>query len=266
MRQVDASLLTWKSRHLIFELAKRDFCGKYRGSYGGVLWSLLQPLFLLTIYTIAFGVILKARWGYAGGTENYALMLFSGLLILNVFTECLTQAPKLIANNPNFVKKVVFPLEVLPIAMVLVALVHLLLGISCWLLGYIIFVGVPKWTVIYLPVILLSFMPVLLGFGWLFSAIGVFVKDLHQLTAMVSHVLLFLTPIFYSIEAAPPKLQFFLALNPLTFIIDQVRLVLIFGEKPGMRGLALYLLLSVCFAWASLKIFKRLQPTFSDVV
>lgn len=256
----------WRHRSLVLELVKREFTGRYRGSFGGVFWSFAQPLFLLAVYTIAFGVILKSRWGFSGGTAEYALMLFAGLIVFNAFSECLSKSTTLITGNPNFVKKVVFPLELLPIITVATALVHVLIGIAVWFLGYLLLFGTPKATAILFPLILVCFVPVLLGLGWLLSALGVIVRDISQLTSMLSHTLLFLTPIFYSIEAAPPLLQNLLMLNPLTFVVEQFRLVLFYGQMPALKGLAIYFVLASLFAWISLILFRRLRPTFADMV
>lgn len=256
----------WRNRSLVFELARREFSGRYRGSFGGVVWSFVQPLFLLAVYTVAFGVIFKARWGFAGGTGDYALMLFAGLIVFNAVAECLGKAPTLITANPNFVKKVVFPLETLSWVMALTAVFHALIGIVVWFLGYLILVGLPKPAALLFPLVLASLFPLLLGLGWLLSAIGVVVRDIGQLTAMVSHALLFLTPIFYSIDAVPPLLHGALLLNPLTFVVEELRSVLIHGKAPQFTGLALYFALSTLFAWLALIVFRRLRPRFADMV
>lgn len=251
---------------LVFELTKREFSSRYRGSFGGVLWSFAQPLFMLTVYTVAFGVILKARWGIAGSTSDYALMIFAGLIIFNAFSECLSKSPTLIGGNPNFVKKVVFPLELLPVITVLTALTHACIAIAVWIAGYVILIGSSKVTALFFPAILLCFTPTLLGLSWLLSALGVFVRDISQLTGMLSQMLLFLTPIFYSIEAAPRFLQKLLMLNPLTFVVEQFRRVLFLGQMPSFKGLIIYFILSSLFALVSLAIFRRLRPSFADWV
>lgn len=255
-----------RNRSLVLELAKREFSGRYRGSFGGIAWSFAQPLFLLAVYTIAFGVILKARWGFSGGTGDYALMLFAGLIVFNAFAECLEKAPRLITSNPNFVKKVVFPLETLPWVMALTALFHAVIGIAVWFVGYFVIVGIPPASALLFPLVLACFFPLLLGIGWLLAAVGVIVRDASQLTTMASHALLFLTPIFYSIDAVPPLLRGALMLNPLTFVVEELRLVLVYGKVPQLRGLAVYFLLSTLFAWAALALFRRMRPRFADMV
>ena len=256
----------WSHRGLVLVLTKREFSGRYQGSFGGIVWSFAQPLFLLMVYTVAFGVILKARWGFSGSTADYALMLFAGLIIFNAFSEVLSKSSTLVTGNPNFVKKVLFPLELLPIIAVATALIHAFIGITVWVTGYTLLIGVPKATVILFPLILICFIPVLLGLGWLLSSVGVVVRDISQLTSMLNHTLLFLTPIFYSIEAAPPLLQNLLMINPLTFIVEQFRLVLFYGEMPALKGLAVYFVLASLFAWISLVIFRCLRPSFADMV
>lgn len=125
----------WRHRSLVLELVKREFTGRYRGSFGGVFWSFVQPLFLLAVYTLAFGVILQMRWGFSGDTKDYAFMLFAGLIVYDAFAECLKKAPTLVTANPNFVKKVVFPLEILPWIMAIAAMIHALISVAVWLAG-----------------------------------------------------------------------------------------------------------------------------------
>ncbi len=259
-------LSLWRHRSLVLELTKREFSGRYRGSFGGIVWSFAQPLFLLSVYTIAFGVILKARWSFSGSTADYALMLFAGLIIFNAFAEVLSKSPTLVTSNPNFVKKVVFPLELLPVITVATAVIHALIGLGVWLAGYALLVGTPKITVLICPLIFICFLPVLQGLGWLLSAVGVVIKDISQLTGMLNHALLFLTPIFYSIEAAPPLLQNMLMFNPLTFVVEQFRLVIFYGQMPALKGLALYFVLASVFACIAYVVFKRLRPNFADMV
>ncbi len=256
----------WSHRSLVLELTKREFSERYRGTLGGIVWSFAQPLFFLIVYTVAFGVILKTRWGFSGSMINYTLMLFAGLIIFNAFSEVLSKSSTLITGNSTFVKKVVFPLELLPVITVATALIHIFIGIAVWVTGYTLLIGAPKETLILFPLILICFVPVLLGLGWLLSSVGVLFKDISQFTGMLNHALLFLTPIFFSLEAAPPLLQNLLMINPLTFVVEQFRLVLYYGQIPALKKLAVYFVLSSFFAWASLVLFRRLRPSFADMV
>jgi lipopolysaccharide transport system permease protein len=256
----------WRNRSLVLELTRREFSGRYRGSFGGVVWSFVQPLFLLTVYTVAFGVILKSRWGIGGSTAEYALMLFAGLIVFNLFSECLTQSASTITDHPNFVKKVVFPLELLPLVTVSTALMHALVGVTVWFAGYIVLFGMPRPVSVLFPLVLACFVPVLMGLGWLLSAVGVLVRDIGQITSMLNHTLLFLTPIFYSIDTTPPLVRKLLVFNPLTFIVEQLRQVLFIGMFPDVVGLAIYFIVASMFAWLSLVLFQRLRPVFADLV
>lgn len=256
----------FKNRSLIFELVKRDFSKKYQGSFGGIAWSFLLPLFMLSIYTLAFGVILKARWGFPGGISEYALMIFSGLLIFNAFSEVLSKACTLVTDNPNLVKKVVFPLELLSVVSVITALIHTLIGILVWFIGYAIFFGVPTVTSLLFPLILICFFPILLGTSLALSSLGVMVRDLSQIAGIFNHALLFLTPIFYSIDAAPSTLRAMLLINPLTFLVEQMRIILFFGFPPSVKGLLSYLVLASLFSFLSLALFRRLRPHFADMI
>ena len=256
----------WRHRELLLELVKRDLWGRYRGSFGGLAWSFAQPLFLLAVYTLAFGVILRMRWGFGGGTGDYALMVFAGLIVFNAFAECLNAAPSLIVANANYVKKVVFPLELLPCVTALTATFHAVVGIAVWFAGYAVLYGTPHPTALLFPAVLVCLFPLLLGVGWLLSAIGVAIRDIGQLAALFGHALLFLTPIFYGVDAVPPLLQNVLMANPLTFVVEQLRLVLFQGVMPNVTAMAVYFALACVFAFLSLWVFRRMRPRFAEMV
>lgn len=257
---------SWQHRSLIVELTKREFASRYRGSFGGILWALLQPLLLLSVYTLAFGVVLRARWSAADSTAHYALMIFPGLIVMNAFAEVLGRSGSLITANPNFVRKIVFPLELLPVATVASAMAHALVATAVWFAGHALLLGHPPAASLLFPVVLACLVPLLLGVAWLMSAAGVVVRDLSQITGIISHSLLFLTPVFYSIESAPPLVQRLLVLNPLTWIVERFRAVVFRGDLPSLADLAGYAGLSCLFAWGSLLVFRRLRPVFADLV
>lgn len=256
----------YRHRALLAELIKRDFSARYQGSFGGIVWSFVQPLFLLSVYTLAFGVILQTRWGITGSTIDYAFVLFAGLIPFNFFSECLTRSPTLIIGNPNFVKKVVFPLELLPLVTVSAALGHALIATLVWIAGYCILIGPPHPTVLFAPLVLLTLCPIVLALAWLLSSLGVVVRDIIQVTGMISHTLLFLTPIFYSRDIAPVVVQNLMTLNPLTFIVEQLRAVLFEGRLPNFVGIAIYLIAAGFVAWLAHAFFRKLRPLFADLV
>lgn len=251
---------------LIAELVRREFSGRYQGSLGGVLWALIHPLFLLSIYTLVFGVVLKTRWDGGGGTFGYALYIFAGLIVFNAFSECLIKAPAMVVGNQNFVKKVVFPLEILPLVSAIVALLHATIGIAVWFLCCMVFFGMPKMTALFFPMIFIAMLPLLLGIGWIFSALGVMLRDTGQIVGIISHVFLFVTPIFYSAESMPEPLRSILIWNPLTLLVGWIRDLLLIGNLPGATGIFIYMAFSIVFAYGSLYFFRRVRPLFADLL
>lgn len=259
----------WQHRELIGQFTKREVLGRYKGSFLGVVWSFVTPLLMLIIYTFVFSVIFKARWGNNlsdSSQSGFALTLFTGLIAFNVFSECLNRAPGLIISNPNYVKKVVFPLEILPVSVLGSALINSLFSLVILLAANLIFHGVVPWTIIFLPLMYLPLALLCLGLGWFLASLGVFVRDVGQLIGVVVQVLFFMTPIFYPIEALPERLRFVLYLNPLTFIISHFRRVILWGQMPdwGEFGLITVLTGLVCilgYVW-----FMKSKKTFADVV
>jgi lipopolysaccharide transport system permease protein len=258
----------WHYRSLALELFKRELTGRYKETFAGYLWFIVQPLYLLFVYSVVFGIFLKLRWGTStsGTTSEYVLMLFSGLIIFNVFSECLVKSPTLITNNPSFVKKIVFPLELLPLITVCNAMTHALIGLAVWCLGYSVFISLPHPSIIFAPVILLCFLPFLYGLSLLLATLGIFLKDINYLTSIISHTFLFLTPIFYAYDTMPLFFQKILMLNPLTYIIEQLRLVLYYGHMPDWNTLGIYLIGTSLFTGGTLMLFQHLRKNFADMV
>lgn len=257
------------TRHfnLIVQLARRDVADRYRGSLVGLFWSFINPLFMLLIYTFVFGVIFKARWNaQTGGHFAFALVLFAGLNINSLFAECANRAPTLIVSNTNFVKKVVFPLEILSWSVVGAALFHLLIS-TIALLAISLFVnGSIPWTVVFLPIIVAVFLPFVAGTVWLLASLGVFLRDLKQAIVIITTSMMFLAPILYPKELVPEQYRTLLYLNPLTIIVEASQDVLIWGKPPVWSLLAIYALASGLFAWASFVWFQRTRKGFADVL
>ena len=254
-------------RFVIGQLAKRAILGRYRGTVLGLLWSLVTPLLLLAVYTFVFGTILQVRWvSQSGGNAEFAAILFSGMLVHGILAECLTQASTLIVANPQYVKKVVFPLEALPWVTVISAFFQGVISTGI-LLAYLFFVqgGIP-WTAVLFPIPLFVLAFVCIAAGWLISATAVYLKDIAQMMGLLSTVLFFMAPILYPKTALPVEFQNLLYLNPLTYIIEQFRAVVLWGELPNWNGLALYGIASVAIAWMSLAWFQKTRKGFSDVL
>lgn len=255
------------NRELIFSLTRREVLGRYRGSLIGILWSFLTPLLMLGIYTFVFSVVFQARWGgETGSRTDFALVLFAGLMIFNLFSETINRAPGLVLENANFVKKVVFPLEILPVVSLGTALFHFSISFLVWLLFTLLFRGIPPLTILLLPVVLLPFFLIILGAGWMLSSLGVYVRDVSQIIGVVVTVSMFLSPLFYSITALPEPYRIFMHLNPLTFVIEEARGVMIWGEGIHWLGWGLYLLISLGVAGLGFFWFSKTKKGFADVI
>ncbi|GLQ48027.1 transport permease protein [Dyella lipolytica] len=252
---------------LVVQMARRDVVGRYRGSFIGLLWSFFNPLLMLGVYTFVFGFIFKSRWsGQTAGHFEFAVILFAGLNINNMFTECANRAPTLIVENTNFVKKVVFPLEVLSWSTLGSALFHLLVSTLVLLIFSIVVRGSIPWTAVYFPIVVAVFLPFVAGLIWLLSSLGVFLRDLKQAMGIITAMMMFLAPIFYPKELIHPPYQKLLYLNPLTTIVEASRDVLVWGRAPNWILLGLYATVSCLFAWASFSWFERSRRGFADVL
>lgn len=264
---VALSASIWRHRATIRALAKREVQSKYRGSVLGVLWSLINPLLMLAIYTFVFSEIFRMRWG--GGLDHpldFALMLFTGMIIFGFISETLSRAPHLITGNPNLVKKIVFPLEISAPVTVISGLFQLMIGLALLLIVFTATKGPPPATALLFPAVAIPLILLTLGATWFISSLGVFIRDISQLIAHLLMVTMFLSPIFYPITAIPEKFRPFFYLNPLTFLVEQTRRILILGLQPdwpqllaftGIAALACYL----GFAW-----FQFTRKGFADVL
>lgn len=257
----------WRNRELITASAKREVLGRYRGSMMGLLWSFFNPLFMLAVYTFVFSVVFKARWNMESDSKTeFALVLFAGLIVFNLFGESIIRAPAMVLNNPNYVKKVVFPLEILPVVTLLSALFHGLISLGVWLLSYLLFFGLPHATVLYLPLVILPLLLFVMGLSWGLASLGVFLRDVSQFITTVITVLMFMTPIFYPVTALPEEFRQWLYLNPITPVIEQARDVLYWGKHPDFSLLGIYTLASAMVAWLGFSWFQKTRKGFADVL
>jgi lipopolysaccharide transport system permease protein len=264
-KEMVASL--WRNRSLVRALVQREVLGRYRGSFMGILWSFFNPVFMLVVYTFVFSVVFKARW--SGGSDSkteFALILFAGLIVFNLFAECFNRAPGLILANVNYVKKVVFPLEILPWVALGSAMFHALISLGVWLIAYLILFGVPHITVLLLPLVILPLMLFIMGLTWGLASLGVYLRDVSQFIGILTTVLMFLSPIFYAASALPEKYRHLLLLNPLTPAIEQARDVLFWGKVPDISMLTVYLLVAALIAWLGFAWFQKTRKGFADVL
>lgn len=262
------------NRALITQLTRREIAGRYRGSVLGVLWSLLTPLFMLAIYTFVFGTIFKARWSGAGAdaaqgaqsTGEFAIILFCGLIVFQLFAEVINRAPSLVLSNKSYVKKVVFPLEILPVVALGSALFHAAVSLLV-LLGFMVFfTGHIPVTALLLPLVLVSFLVLILGLAWFLASLGVFFRDIGQVLSTLVTALMFLSPIFFPASALPDWLRPYLFLNPVALPVEEARNVLIWGKAPDWLGLGLYAIVAVGVAALGHLWFEKTRKGFADVL
>lgn len=252
---------------LTWELTRRDVLGRYRGASFGLLWALLNPFLMLIVYTIAFGYVLRSRWPHSdGSTTDYALILFVGLIIHGIFAECLNRAPTLIVGNANLVKRIIFPLDILPWPVVLSALFQALMNIVVFAILMLAFQHRLPWTIVLLPVVLLPLAMLCVGVCWFLSALGVFLRDISQMTGVIATAMLFLSSAIVPVTVVPERFRIIFYINPLTFLIDQARDVAIWGHLPLFGWLLVYLVCATTFAALAYQWFRKTRRGFADVL
>ena len=258
----------WVNRQLIWQLTRREIVGRYRGSLMGLAWSFFNPVLMLIVYTFVFSVVFKARWGVSGeeSRADFAIVLFTGMIVFGLFAEIVSRAPGLIVSNVNYVKKVVFPLEILPWVSLGSVLFHSLVSLAILLLFQLVINRSLPWTIIFFPLVLLPLIFAGLGVAWFLAATGVYVRDIGQITGVFITVLLFLSAVFYPVSALPEAYQFWLRLNPLVLIITESRKVLIFGDLPDWFSLGVALLAGLSIALAGFWWFQKTRKGFADVL
>ncbi|WP_027357057.1 ABC transporter permease [Desulfofundulus thermocisternus] len=258
----------WHNRQLIWQMTRREIVGRYRGSIIGLAWSFLNPILMLFIYTFVFSVVFKARWGISGeeSKADFAIILFVGMIVHGLFAECINRAPGLIISNVNYVKKVVFPLEILPWVALGSALFYSLVSVTVLLLAQLIINQTFPWTSLLLPLVLLPLVFASIGFAWFLAALGVYVRDIGQVTGIFTTILMFLSPVFYPVSALPKPYRDWLNLNPLTLIIEESRKVLIFGSVPDWPSLCIALLAGLTIAATGFWWFQKTRKGFADVL
>ena len=257
----------WHNRFLISTLIKREIASKYRGSVMGLLWAFFNPVFMLLVYTLVFSVVFKARWSAGNDSKSeFALVLFAGLIVFNLFAECIGRAPMLILANANYVKRVVFPLEILAWVTMGSAFFHACISLLVWLVAYVVVIGVPHISVLWIPLVALPLVFLTMGVSWALASLGVYLRDISQLIGIVITTLMFLSPIFYPATALPANYQFLLFINPLTPVIQMTRDVLFWGKPPDFAVLGLSFAIYATVAWLGYAWFQKTRKGFADVI
>ena len=257
----------WHNRTLIKQLVKKEIYGKFQETHLGFFWVVFEPLLMLAVYTFVFRVIFNRQWlSETETTLEFSAILFSGLLLFNFFRETVNSAPRLIIKNTNYVKKVVFPLEILPLVSVLTSLYHLFISMLILIVIYIIAYGQPNLAVLYTPLILLPYILIVFGVSLFLSSTGVYIRDVAQIVAMIVMGSLFLSAIFYPIESVPEKYQIWFYFNPIAFTVDQFRSAFMWGESPELKWFAVYYPVSIVISWLGFFWFQKTRKGFSDVL
>lgn len=253
-------------RGMLHSLVLRDLESRYRGTLLGFSWAVLYPLLMLSIYAFVFGGVFGARWQGQGRMADFVVMLYCGLIVHGLFSDTVTRSPSAVLATPSYVKKVVFPLELLPLAHLGAAAFNAIVSLAL-LFGYLLIDRhtLPL-TVVLVPLVLLPLVLLTSGCAWVLAGLGVFFRDLGQLITVVASVMLFLSPIFYPIQSMPPTVQALAYLNPLAYPIEALRQVAVQGTLPNWGHLAAYTLVGALVFAAGLWIFQRVRPAFADVV
>ncbi len=253
---------------LYLSLVKREVASRYRGTVLGFGWSLLHPLLMLAVYTFVFSVVFKARWPLPDDQSQglFAVILFTGLMIHTLMAETLTNAVGSITHNANYVKKIIFPLPLLPLVPLGAAIFHLSFSILILLAAIFFITGTLHLTLLWLPIVLLPFIIALVGAALFLSALGVYLRDIGQVIGLIMMAMLFLSPIFFPPEALPESYRPILSLNPLTLIITQARDVLLWGKLPAFGALAAYGAVATVFSTLCYGFFLRVKKGFADVL
>lgn len=259
----------WRHRDLIWQLAWRDLRQRYQGSVLGLAWAFLMPLLHLAVYTFVFNVVLRARWDQGGGDDGrlvFALALFCGLIFFNVFGEAVAAAPLVMLQGANYVKKTVFPLEVLPVISLVQVLIRAAASLLILVIAILLLTGMGRWTMvlIVLPVVPLVFMA--LGASWFLAALGVFLRDISHAVTILVQVLFFLTPIVYPLSAVPQPYRELLAINPLTPMVEMMRGAAMWGQVPDWRWFTLSLVISLLVFQVGYAFFMKSKRAFADVM
>lgn len=268
LNPVGPSYNLYLNRDLLRQFTRREIEGRYRGSYLGIVWSMILPLMMLVIYTFVFSIIFKARWQPDVETSQgeFALTLFAGLIAFNIFSECVSRAPTLITTNPNYVKKVVFPLEILPASTLGAALFHSLVSIVILIVATLLIRGTISVTIVLLPLAVFPLIGLCLGLGWFLASLGVYVRDTAYAIGILTQVLFFMSAIFYPVSAVPEALRPIMYLNPLTTIVESFRQVLIWNQPLNWGAWLLVtvvagVLLLLGYTW-----FMKTKSGFADVI
>jgi len=257
-------------KYLLFALVKRDISGRYKGSVFGMIWSIIEPIVLLAVYTLFFGILLGMRLRNDPSLSSFALEVFCAIVIWLAITEALNRSTVVIFENTSLVKKVIFPAEILPLKVTCSALVHQGLGLFVLLLGLLFLGKNITWTWFLLPLLILPQFLLTAGISWILASVTVFIRDIRQIVSLSTLCWMFLTPIFYPEyiirDFAGGKFTFWLTLNPAAALIHNYRNILVRGCCPEWISYGYVLILGIFFFFFGLWWFNKTKKAFVDVI
>ncbi|MBF0481673.1 MAG: ABC transporter permease [Desulfovibrionaceae bacterium] len=258
----------WKRRELIGQFTRLEFVARYHGSQLGVLWSLASPFFTLLVYTFVFSVIFKPRWANAvnAGFLDYALILFTGITAFEIFAACANRAPYEIADNSSYVKKMVFPLEILAVSILFSAMIESLPALGLVVLGVACTTGKLHATLLLLPLAYAPLVFLTLAVCWTLNALGVFMRDVGHVVRVFTQLYFFLTPILFPAEAVPEQYRYLLPLNPMYVVVEHFRRFVLWGQGPAWTELSAVTLVTFVLALLAYRWFMRVKGVFADVI
>jgi lipopolysaccharide transport system permease protein len=258
----------WQHRGLIRQLSKKAVLVRYRGSMLGLVWAFIQPLMMLAVYTFVFSVIFEAKWGHEieQGRLSFALALFAGIITFDIIGNTVNASPTLILSNVNFVKKVVFPLEILPVVKLVESVVFSLFGLVVLVVAQGVFTLTLHWTLVLLPVVWLPVFMFALGWSYFLASLGVFIRDVGSVTGVVVTMLFFLSPIFYPLSAVPESLRVYCRMNPIAVFVQEVRQVVLWGQIPDWQGFVICFMVSLGVLMLGFAWFMKSKRAFADVI
>lgn len=256
-----------QNRLLIKQLVYKEVVGKHRGTHLGILWVVLEPLLMLAVYTFVFRIIFKRYW-YSSNESifEFSIILFSGLLIFNYFRDVISSAPQLIIKNSNYVKKVVFPLEILSGVSIFSGFINLCVSMIILATIHFLAKGQFYWAMLYVPIILIPYIFILLGASFFLASLGVYLRDVGQIIGLVVMATLFLSAIFYPFESVPERYRILFYLNPVAYTVEQFRGIMIWGRSPQLYWLMFYYPGSMLIGWLGFYWFQKTRKGFADVL
>lgn len=250
-------------------MLRRGISQRYKGSILGLIWSFVQPLLMLGVYTFVFGIVFKSRWGTDTGVNSdaaFPLIMFCGMAVFNLFSDSVNSCGFVIENNANLVKKVSFPIEILPLVNVGTSIFYNIAWFLLLFMGSVIWLKSASWTMLLLPVTMIPVALLSAGIALAVAAFSVYLRDIPQFVAIMTQILFFMTPIFYPVELVPQNYVWLLQINPLTPLVEQTRRLFLFQQQPDYGLCFMLFLFSLFIFYLGYAAFMKLKKGFADVL